>query len=156
MTFQVQMFGSFRQSVVFDFGQGRLLQKKLVVDVGTRERYQEIRTERMQMQLQRWDGKNADIVYCDATIEQLVAKYPIPDTDELADLSCMENVSLTEENYVQQKHRMLYLEEHTCIKHLSRYGAIQMLLLLLCPGMQSPCFFCETPTLTLENLGLRL
>ena len=121
MTFQAQMFGSFPQSVIFDFGKGRLLQKKLVVDVGPRQRYEEIRTERMQMQLRRWDGKNADIVYCDASSEQ--AKYPLPDTDELADLSCMENVSLTEGNYVQHMHRMLYLEEHTCMKLLSRYSA---------------------------------
>ena len=122
VTFQAQMFGSFRQSVIFDFGQGRLLQKKLVVDVGTCERYQEIRAERMQMQLKRWNDKNSDIAYCDTSNVEAAAKYQIPDTDELADLSCMEHVSLTEGNYVQHMHRMLYLEEHTCLTLLSRYS----------------------------------
>ena len=77
----------------------------------------------MHMRLTRWDDKNADITYCDTSSVQLAAKYPIPDADELADLSSMENVSLTEGNYVQQMHRMLYLEEHTCVTLLSRYSA---------------------------------
>ena len=118
------MFGSFWQSVIFDFGQGLLLQRKLVVDVGSLERYQEIRAERMQMQLNQWNDKNADITYCDtSSVEVVVAKYQILDTDELADVSSMEHVSLTEDNYVQQMHRMLYLEEHTCVTLLSRYSA---------------------------------
>jgi len=123
MTFQAHMFGSFRQLVIFDFGQGLLLQKKLVVDVGNLERYKKIEAERMQMQMQlrRWTDRNAVTVYCSPSSDG-VAKYEIPDTDELAVLNCEENVPLTEGNYVQQMHRMLYLEELTRMELVSRYS----------------------------------
>jgi len=122
------MFGSFHQSVIFNFGQGLLLQKKLVVDVGSLQRYKDIKAERLQMQLTRWTDKNADIIYSSTSSVQL-AKYPIPDTDELADISSMDRVSLTEGNYVQQMHRMLYLEELARMKLVSWYSDYILLML---------------------------
>ena len=114
------MFGSFRQAVVFDFGQGRLLPKKLFVVVGSLERYETIRAERTRMQLTRWTDRNSDIVYRRESSAD-VAKYPMPDTDELAELNSAEDVSLTEGNYFHQMQGMLYLEEFARIRLVSRY-----------------------------------
>jgi len=118
--FQAEMFGSFRQAVIFDFGQDLLLQKKLVVDVGSIERYEKIKAERTQMQLTRWTDRNSDIVYRNESSVQL-PEYRMPDTDELADFSCAADVSLTEGSYYQQMHGMLFLEEFARIRLVSRY-----------------------------------
>ena len=115
------MFGTFRQAVVFDFGQGLLLQKKLVVDVRSLERYEKMRAERCRMQLTQWTDKNSDIVYCRKSGEQDTSINPMPDTDELADLHCTADVSLSEGNYFQQMHGMLFLEEFARIHLVSRF-----------------------------------
>jgi len=121
VTFQGQMFGSFRQSVIFDFGAGLLLHKRLVVDVGNLDWYNEISAERVKMPVSQWTDKSADVVYLTTSTVRL-AKYSIPDTDELAYLSSMEHGSLTEGNYVHQMHRMLHLEELARTKLVSRYN----------------------------------
>ena len=119
MTFQAEMFGSFRQSVIFDFGEGVLLQKKLVVDVGNLQWYNNIIAERRQLQSTRWTDTNADISYC-STSNISLAKYLIPGADELADIISTDEVALTEGNYCHHMHRMLYLEELSRLDLASR------------------------------------
>jgi len=119
VTFHGQMFGSFRQAVMFHFDEGLLVQKKLVVDVGSLEQYHKISAERRQMQFTRWTDNNSDIIYRD-DFEVQETKYPVPDPDELGDLNCSDDVLLSEGNYFARMHRMLYLEEITCLKTVSR------------------------------------
>lgn len=78
-----------------------------------------MKEERQRLQLSQWSEKTADIVYRLSADE--TAKYPLPDADELTDLSSPEDVPLTEAIYVEQMHRMLFLEELTRMQLVSRY-----------------------------------
>ena len=56
------MFGSFRQSIVFDFGTRPVLIRKLRVEVGHKEAHEKIYHYRQKLSLDRWTHENREVI----------------------------------------------------------------------------------------------
>lgn len=142
VTFSTDIYGTFRQSVVFDFGTEPVLVKHLCVDVvpvTDADKIKEIRKEMVLSSSKRWDTDNSDIVpfsspiypdlatpygkeTCDRDRELLNA-YPAPRASTLClTQSTVTERNLTKNNYRTRMHELLSVEELARCEQVARYN----------------------------------
>lgn len=144
VSFATDIYGTFRQSVVFDFGGEPVLVRHLCVDVvpvTDVDRMKEIRKELVLSTVERWDTANAEIVAFSSPVTPLVptpaaiAKdsererdllnaYPSPrgDTFTLTQSTVTEK-KLTRNNYRARIHELL------CVEEMARYEQVSTVLI---------------------------
>ncbi|XP_048525324.1 probable helicase with zinc finger domain [Dendroctonus ponderosae] len=130
--FKTSIFGTFRQSVVFDFSTEPVLVKHLCADLvpdAELNKINEIRKEITLSISERWTVHNSDIVYFHSELvssstsedweKKLRSMYPCPqnETFVLSHATMTEN-KFTRNNYRERMHELLFIEE------MSRYDLI--------------------------------
>jgi len=98
------MYGTFREWVIFEFSCGSKLVRKLSVDVGSEDDFIKITKLRETLSVSRWTEDNAEIVRCKLTSNNV--KTCLKDPVSISALS-----TLKQENYVEQMHLLLDIEE---------------------------------------------
>ncbi|GAB0089527.1 C3H1-type domain-containing protein [Sergentomyia squamirostris] len=142
VVFTTEIYGTFRQSVVFDFGTEPVLVKHLCVDVipvADADKITEIKKEIVLSSGKRWDEENSIIVpfstppiphmvtpqaSADAEYEkELLERYPCPRaaTFTLTQSTIVEK-KLTKNNYRNRIHELLYVEEIARYEQVARYN----------------------------------
>jgi len=149
VSFATDIYGTFRQSVVFDFGGEPVLVQHLCVDVvpvTDVDRMKEIRKELVLSTAERWDTTNADIVAFSSPVtpmvptpaaiakdsereRDLLSAYPSPRGDTFAlTQSTVTEKKLTRNNYRARMHELL------CVEEMARYEQVSVLLSFLPPN----------------------
>ncbi len=151
ISFRTNVFGTFRQSVIFHFsGLEQYLRRDLCVDVapttggGDDDKEEEDPEaaakkfkERLVHQSERWDEKNSTIVDFDPPIsrlddadEALLATYPHPQPQTfLMSKATSESGPPTRQGFRERMHDMLYIEELEQCKALGRFNVVARLQL---------------------------
>ena len=81
MKFESELFGSFKQRVVFDFNDRPVLFRELRVDVGKREVHETIQAIQERLTIERWNSDNQTIIafsenkICSEFDQKLIARY---------------------------------------------------------------------------------
>lgn len=140
--FSTEIYGTFRQTVVFDFGDEPVLAKHICVDVipvTDVDKIQEIKKEMVLSATQRWDTDNSIIIPFVTTLgphlttpafiadeereKELLERYPCPRaaTFTLTQTTITEK-KLTKNNYRSRIHELLYVEEIARYEQVARYN----------------------------------
>uniref|UniRef100_A0A674MH22 Helicase with zinc finger n=1 Tax=Takifugu rubripes TaxID=31033 RepID=A0A674MH22_TAKRU len=128
--FSTEIFGTFRQTVVFDFGSEPVLMQRIMVDAASIEDLEHLMTARQQLLLtaMRWDSSCKTIVEFTpneilADLERsLLSRYQIPlSADQLFTQSVLDK-TLTKDNYQARLHDLLYIEEIAQYKEVSKFN----------------------------------
>lgn len=147
VVFSTDIYGTFRQSVVFDFGTEPVLVKHFCVDViptTDADKIQDLKKEMVVSASQRWDDTNVEIVTYTApasttqhqqpTVVQqqqhdeerereLVKRYPCPRANTFTlTQSTITEKKLTKNNYRSRMHELLYVEEIARYDQVARYN----------------------------------
>lgn len=142
VVFTTDIYGTFRQAVVFDFGTEPVLVKHLCVDVipvDSVDKIQEIRKEMVISTSKRWDKENSIICPFETILgphlntpehmadeereKDLLERYPCPraSTFTLTQTTITEK-KLTKNNYRSRIHELLYVEEIARYEQVARYN----------------------------------
>ncbi|MGH0175328.1 UNVERIFIED_CONTAM: hypothetical protein FKN15_070417 [Acipenser sinensis] len=127
--FSTEIFGTFRQTIVFDFGFEPVLMQRVMVDAASIEDLEHLMQARQQLLItaKRWDSSCKTIVEFEpnetADLERsLLSRYQIPlSADQLFTQSVLDK-SLTKENYQTRLHDLLYIEEIAQYKEVSKFN----------------------------------
>lgn len=139
--FQTDIYGTFRQAVVFDFGSQPVLVKHLCVEViptNEAEKISEIRKEIVLSTAERWNNSNSKIIQFSSPLQSLIPlcdksdleftgnllkTYPTPqaNTFTLSHVTVMEK-KLTKNNYNTRMHELLFVEEMARYEQIARYN----------------------------------
>lgn len=142
IVFSTDIYGTFRQSVVFDFGNEPILVKHLCIDVVPVTEYdkiQEIRNDILSLSKLRWDASNASIIpYVQAyqiynphntseedTLKEaeLLERYQCPNASSfILTQSTIIEKKLTKNNYRSRMHELLYVEEIARYEQIARFN----------------------------------
>ncbi len=127
--FTSQIFGTFRQSIVFDFGVEPVLMRRVSVDAVSPSSHKQLEEARETMLCvgERWDGTNKTVVdfvpksSFGMEEDKGLLSYYIPphSTDELFNHSVLDK-TLTKNNYRERMHDLLFIEETAQFKDMSR------------------------------------
>lgn len=134
--FKTDIYGTFRQTVVFDFGCEPVLAKNLCVDVIPAEEAQKIKEIRQEIILtsaERWTSSNAEIIpftttnsayYLDSDWDDKLLKlYPCPQANTLVlSHTTVSEKKLTPNNYRARMHELLYVEEMARNEQTNKYN----------------------------------
>ncbi|XP_070580150.1 probable helicase with zinc finger domain [Ptychodera flava] len=147
LAFTSEIFGTFRQSIVFDFGSEPVLMKRVCVDAVSPSDLKQI-DEAMDTIIcttERWDRSNKTIISYDPPLRDstdkdkgLLSFYTQPTPSEkLVNLALLQK-NMTKNNYRSRLHDLLNIEEMAQFKHMSKYNVKTTLQLvssfLLLPG----------------------
>ncbi|KAL2101165.1 hypothetical protein ACEWY4_002926 [Coilia grayii] len=129
VVFNTEIFGTFRQTVVFDFGSEPVLTQRVLVDAASIEDLEHLMRARQQllMTAKRWDSSCKTIVdfgpnETGELERSLLARYQIPlSADQLFTQSVLDK-SLTKDNYQARLHDLLYIEEIAQYKEVSKFN----------------------------------
>ncbi|TSK77148.1 putative helicase with zinc finger domain [Bagarius yarrelli] len=129
VAFKTEIFGTFRQTVVFDFGSEPVLMQRVMVDAASIEDLEHLMQARQQllMTAKRWDSTCKTIVDFvpneNMELERsLLSRYQIPlSADQLFTQSVLDK-TLTRENYQPRLHDLLYIEEIAQYKEVSKFN----------------------------------
>lgn len=129
INFSTEIFGTFRQTVVFDFGEEPVLMQRIMVDAASTEDLEYLMQARQQLltTAKRWDSMSKTIVEYEPNetteIERsLLSRYQIPlSADQLFTQSVLDK-SLTKANYQSRLHDLLYIEEIAQYKEVSKFN----------------------------------
>ncbi|KAM4585119.1 putative helicase with zinc finger domain isoform 1-T2 [Odontesthes bonariensis] len=128
--FSTEIFGTFRQTIVFDFGSEPVLMQRIMVDAASIEDLEHLMAARQQllMTAKRWDPSCKTIVEFTPNesmgeLERsLLARYQIPlSADQLFTQSVLDK-TLTKDNYQARLHDLLYIEEIAQYKEVSKFN----------------------------------
>lgn len=142
IAFSTDIYGTFRQSVVFDFGDEPVLVRHICVDVipvTDADKIQEIRKEMVLSTAQRWDSDNSTICPFITTLgphlttaayvadeereKELLERYPCPRASTFTlTQSTITEKKLTKNNYRSRIHELLYVEEIARYEQVARYN----------------------------------
>ncbi|CAH0546095.1 unnamed protein product [Brassicogethes aeneus] len=136
VVFKTDIFGTFRQSIVFDFYTEPVLVKHLCVDVvpdSEIDKINEIRREITVSMSERWTPENCDIFRFNSKIiesgsseeweEGLKAVYPVPETGKFTLSACtVSEKKFTKNNYRNRMHELLFVEEMARYDLLAHYN----------------------------------
>lgn len=143
VVFSTDIYGTFRQSVVFDFCTEPVLVKHFCVDVipvTDADKIQEIKKEMVVSASQRWDETNVNIVpYTMPTVahqqptaaakldeereKELLQRYPCPRASTFTlTQSTITEKRMTKNNYRSRMHELLYVEEIARYDQVARYN----------------------------------
>ena len=122
--FSSKVLGDFRQTLLFDFGNGLVLARSLNVLIVSRDMYnsKEVSSSRTSYcNILEWSEEEMELVKCKDLVEMnldgLCDQYSIPDA--LPDLSgCTE---FTRETYCKLWHDILFIEEKHIQREVKRY-----------------------------------
>lgn len=140
--FSTDIYGTFRQSVCFDFNDDPVLMKHFCVDVVPVDeagKMEEIRNDIINSASQRWDEINTNLVKYEATIpshlrtkafmddlmyeKELIERYPCPRPNNFAlSQSTIIEKRLTYVNYRCRMHELLYVEEIARYDQISKFN----------------------------------
>lgn len=140
--FSTDIYGTFRQTVVFDFGAEPALIRHLCVDVipvTDIDKIQEIKKEMVVSSAQRWDDSIAAIVPFVSSMtthlpsvqlladddreKELMQRYPCPRASTFTlTQSTITEKRLTANNYRSRIHELLYVEEIARYDQVARYN----------------------------------
>lgn len=114
--FTGNMFGSFNQWVVFDFGTLPVLVRKLYVEVGALGTHEKVRSLREKLQFDRWTTENREIVrykggVVDELERKLTSKYKAPASSDSVISQHSVTTELNWNNYHHKMHQLLEMEE---------------------------------------------
>ncbi|XP_051994990.1 probable helicase with zinc finger domain isoform X1 [Xyrauchen texanus] len=129
ISFNTEIFGTFRQTVVFDFGSEPVLMQRVMVDAASIEDLEHLMQARQQllMTAKRWDS------FCKTIVEfvpnenmelerSLLTRYQIPlSADQLFTQSVLDK-TLNRDNYLSRLHDLLYIEEIAQYKEVSKFN----------------------------------
>ncbi|XP_077184514.1 putative helicase with zinc finger domain isoform X2 [Paroedura picta] len=129
IAFSTEIFGTFRQTVVFDFGTEPVLMQRVMIDAASTEDLEYLMNARQQLltTAKRWDSTSKTIVEFEPneTTElekSLLIRYQIPlSADQLFTQSVLDK-SLTKSNYQSRLHDLLYIEEIAQYKEVSKFN----------------------------------
>ncbi|KAJ8977192.1 hypothetical protein NQ317_018075 [Molorchus minor] len=136
VVFTTGIFGTFRQSVVFDFSSEPVLVKHLCVDVvpdTDLDKINEIRKEMIVSIAERWTAHNSDIlpfysklVNTSANEEwekRLRSMYPCPQAETfLLSHATVSERRFTKNNYRERMHELLFIEEMARYDLIAQYN----------------------------------
>ncbi|KAI8742129.1 helicase with zinc finger domain [Biomphalaria glabrata] len=136
VVFKTEIYGTFRQSIVFDFGVEVILMKEVQVESAPATDLEKIRKEITLTEAHRWNESTVTLVnfeprpvsYSESEAA-LMAKYTLPRPDKF----CLPETvlqSLSKENYRLWMHEMLYIEEMDQVKYVSRFNVTTSLQLV--------------------------
>lgn len=140
--FSTEIYGTFRQTVVFDVGREPVLVKHICVDVvpvTEVDKIQEIKKDIVMSTAERWDETNSEIAEfttvpiahmqsaaytADAERErELLVRYPLPKASTFVlTQSTITEKRLTRNNYRNRIHELLYVEEIARYEQIARYN----------------------------------
>uniref|UniRef100_A0A8C2HBF1 Probable helicase with zinc finger domain n=1 Tax=Cyprinus carpio TaxID=7962 RepID=A0A8C2HBF1_CYPCA len=129
VSFSTEIFGTFRQTAVFDFGSEPVLMQRVMVDAASIEDLEHLMQARQQllMTAKRWDSSCKTIVEFvpneNMDLERsLLTRYQIPlSADQLFTQSVLDK-TLTRDNYQPRLHDLLYIEEIAQYKEVSKFN----------------------------------
>ncbi|XP_055954783.1 probable helicase with zinc finger domain [Patella vulgata] len=144
VVFKTDIFGTFRQSIVFDFGLETVLRREMEVDSAPVLDTGKLTNDLLIVEAARWTEEKVQIVayqpklqHHSATEKDLLAKYTLPRAEKYSTIM----QTLSKENYRLWMHEMLYLEEMTQYSLISGFNVKTSLQLvnrfLLMPGALS-------------------
>lgn len=143
VTFSTDIYGTFRQSIVFDFaGADPVLVKHVCVDVipvTEADKISDIKKEIVYSASERWDEENTEVVqfssmlaphlqgptYAYDTIKEkeILDRYPCPRASTFVlTQSTIAEKKLTKNNYRSRMHELLYVEEIARYEQIARYN----------------------------------
>jgi len=133
LKFHTKIFGTFKQTVVFDFGERPLLSKTVIADVVPFSHDSDVQSvkESILFISDLWDSTNSDIIRFQPTPpkvhkdeEEMLAKYPMPQPSKFNMSEAVTEQLLTRENYKERMHQLLYIEEMSQFQALDGFNAL--------------------------------
>ncbi|CAG5131356.1 unnamed protein product [Candidula unifasciata] len=128
IVFKTDIYGTFRQSIIFDFGVEAILMREVQVESAPATDPEKIRKEIILSEAQRWNEKTVTLVNFEprpvshSNIEvALITKYALPRPDKLCAPETMLR-NLSKDNYRLWMHDMLYIEEMAQKGYISRFN----------------------------------
>ena len=152
--FKANVYGSFNQVIVFNFGCKPYLSKQLKVDVYPLNEGLELSEDGKQLTVsteKQWTDENAEIIRLPSPPDEqhtnyLKAKYPHPGHGFQFPV-LFQNSPMDASNYKEHMKALLYIEELAQIKILSRFNLCGNLMLtthyILSPGPLSTAKYCN-------------
>ncbi|XP_014771741.1 probable helicase with zinc finger domain [Octopus bimaculoides] len=128
VVFKTNIYGTFRQIIVFDFGTDPLLSKEMHVESAPIPEGDKLSKDLMSFDANRWNEFNIDLVKFEPhplplseKEEFLLEEYPLPDPNKLQMREVISQ-AFCRENYRQWMHDLLYFEELTQFGLISRFN----------------------------------
>ena len=139
VNFNTSIFGTFRQTVLFDFGSQPLLSRGVCVDVVPVSQAASLRSikETILSTADKWDTDNSEMVkFAPAATggdseedERCLARYPAPQPSSFQITESVLEPRLTEANYRARMHQLLYIEEMAQFNQMAAYNVTTRLRL---------------------------
>ncbi|XP_044529899.1 probable helicase with zinc finger domain isoform X2 [Gracilinanus agilis] len=129
VAFNTEIFGTFRQTIVFDFGLEPVLMQRVMIDAASTEDLEYLMHARQQLltTAKRWDSTSKTIIDFEPNEttdleKSLLIRFQIPlSADQLFTQSVLDK-SLTKTNYQSRLHDLLYIEEIAQYKEVSKFN----------------------------------
>ncbi|XP_075846411.1 putative helicase with zinc finger domain isoform X1 [Microtus pennsylvanicus] len=176
IAFNTEIFGTFRQTIVFDFGLEPVLMQRVMIDAASTEDLEYLMHAKQQLvtTAKRWDASSKTIVDFEPNDttdleKSLLIRYQIPlSADQLFTQSVLDK-SLTKANYQSRLHDLLYIEEIAQYKEVSKFNLkvqLQILASFMLTGVSGGAKYAQngqlfgrfklTETLSEDTLAGRL
>uniref|UniRef100_A0A8C9A8D1 Probable helicase with zinc finger domain n=1 Tax=Prolemur simus TaxID=1328070 RepID=A0A8C9A8D1_PROSS len=176
IAFNTEIFGTFRQTIVFDFGLEPVLMQRVMIDAASTEDLEYLMHAKQQLvtTAKRWDSSSKTIIDFEPNEttdleKSLLIRYQIPlSADQLFTQSVLDK-SLTKTNYQSRLHDLLYIEEIAQYKEVSKFNLkvqLQILASFMLTGVSGGAKYAQngqlfgrfklTETLSEDTLAGRL
>ncbi|XP_036195782.1 probable helicase with zinc finger domain isoform X4 [Myotis myotis] len=176
IAFNTEIFGTFRQTIVFDFGLEPVLMQRVMIDAASTEDLEYLMHAKQQLvtTAKRWDSSSKTIIEFEPNEttdleKSLLIRYQIPlSADQLFTQSVLDK-SLTKTNYQSRLHDLLYIEEIAQYKEVSKFNLkvqLQILASFMLTGVSGGAKYAQngqlfgrfklTETLSEDTLAGRL
>ncbi|KAI4556780.1 hypothetical protein MJT46_015403 [Ovis ammon polii x Ovis aries] len=176
IAFNTEIFGTFRQTIVFDFGLEPVLMQRVMIDAASTEDLEYLMHAKQQLvtTAKRWDSSSKTVVDFEPNEttdleKSLLIRYQIPlSADQLFTQSVLDK-SLTKTNYQSRLHDLLYIEEIAQYKEVSKFNLkvqLQILASFMLTGVSGGAKYAQngqlfgrfklTETLSEDTLAGRL
>nr|XP_045015179.1 probable helicase with zinc finger domain isoform X1 [Jaculus jaculus]XP_045015180.1 probable helicase with zinc finger domain isoform X1 [Jaculus jaculus]XP_045015181.1 probable helicase with zinc finger domain isoform X1 [Jaculus jaculus] len=176
IAFNTEIFGTFRQTIVFDFGLEPVLMQRVMIDAASTEDLEYLMHAKQQLvtTAKRWDSSSKTVIDFEPNEttdleKSLLIRYQIPlSADQLFTQSVLDK-SLTKTNYQSRLHDLLYIEEIAQYKEVSKFNLkvqLQILASFMLTGVSGGAKYAQngqlfgrfklTETLSEDTLAGRL
>ncbi|XP_041363275.1 probable helicase with zinc finger domain [Gigantopelta aegis] len=153
VVFKTDLYGTFRQTIVFDFSVEAVLTREMQVESSPVVDAEDLSKFLILTEAKKWSEDKVEIVSfqprstpVNSTEKHLLEKYKLPQPDKFT-LSDTIMQSVSKDNYRLWMHEMMYLEEMAQIGFIQRYNIRTSLQLvnrfLLMPGAMSTAKFAH-------------
>ncbi|XP_012946925.1 probable helicase with zinc finger domain [Aplysia californica] len=136
VVFKTDIYGTFRQTIVFDFGVEMILMREVQVESAPATDPEKIRKEITLSEAHRWNERTVTLVSFEPRPvshsereRALLAKYTLPQPDKFCPSETVMH-NLSKENYRLWMHQMLYIEELDQVRYISRFNVTTALQLV--------------------------